>query len=222
MFVPLQPRRPPPNHQTQALPTLKAWGVLPTDVKNAKRTRVQPYGGSYFLPGKLAGKTATFLLNSGCTTNLLSRRLFDTLSTRDRASLELYQGENDTLVNGSCILFYCIIEQTGRVWDQMISKTFIGMPFLLRHKCHIDFSKSAVGMPGRGLAYVNKFGWLLVRGAQVVRNCSISRCFRATIHCRVNCKQISKLRVLDCAHERIQLANSLNELDMRGRSLHSA
>jgi len=46
----------------------------------------QPYGSSSFLPGKLAGKAATFLLNTGCTTNLLSRRLFDTLNARDRAS----------------------------------------------------------------------------------------------------------------------------------------
>jgi len=37
-----------------------------------RQVRMQPHGSSYFLPGKLAGKPAHFLLDSGCTTNILS------------------------------------------------------------------------------------------------------------------------------------------------------
>jgi len=85
----------------------------------------QPYGNSYFLPGKLAKQAVTFLLDTGCTTNLLSQRPFDTLSARDRASLEPYEGEHGTLADGSCIPFYGVIELTGRVRDQVISETFI-------------------------------------------------------------------------------------------------
>jgi len=51
--------------------------VSPPETNRSRST--QPYGSSYFLPGKLLCKTATFLLDIGCTTNLLSRRLFDTL-----------------------------------------------------------------------------------------------------------------------------------------------
>jgi len=104
----------------------------------------QPYGSSYFLPGKLAGKAVTFLLDTGCTTNLLSQHLFDTFSARDRTSLEPYKGEHGTLADGSCIPFYGVIDLTGRVRDQVISKIFIasqlkegailGMPFLKRHR----------------------------------------------------------------------------------------
>jgi len=67
---------------------------------------------------------------------------------------------------------------TGRVRDQVISKTFIvsqlkedailGMPFLKRHRCHIDFNKSAVVMAGRELACMDRFGRPLVGGLQVV------------------------------------------------------
>jgi len=109
-------------------------------------------------PGKLAGKAPTFLLDTECTTYLLSRHLFDTLRARDRANLEPYKGEHGTLADGSCIPFYGMIELTGRVRDQVISETFIvsqlkedailGMPFLKRHKCHIHFNKSAVMMAG--------------------------------------------------------------------------
>jgi len=122
-------------------------------------------GSSYFLPGKLASKAATFLLDTGCTTNFLSWRLFDTLSARDHVNLEPYEGEHGTLADGSCILFYGVIELAGRVRDQVISETFIvsqlkedailGMPFLKRDKCHFNFNKSAVVIARRDLACVD-------------------------------------------------------------------
>jgi len=129
----------------------------------------QPYGSSYIVPGKLAGKAATFLLDTGCTTNLLSRLLFDALKAGDRANLEPYEGEHGTLVDKSCIPFYGMIKLTARVRDQVISETFIvsqlkedavlGMPFLKRHKCHIDFNRSAVMLAGPEFTFVNKFVW---------------------------------------------------------------
>jgi len=69
----------------------------------------------------------------------------------------------------------------------------LGMPILKRHGCHIDFSKSAMVMSGQELAGIDKFGRPLVGGVQVVRNCTIAGRSRATIHCRVNDSQISKL-----------------------------
>jgi len=62
--------------------------------------RVQPYEDSYFLPGKLAGKAVISRLHSGCTMNLLSRQLFDTLSARDKAKLEPNDKEHGTLADG--------------------------------------------------------------------------------------------------------------------------
>jgi len=169
----------------------------------------QPYGSSYFLPGKLAGKAVTFLLDTGCTTNLLSRRLFDTLSARDRASLEPYERDHGTLADGSCIPFYGVVELTGRVVDQVINETFIvsqlkedailGMPFLKQHRCHIDFNKSAVMMAGRELACVDRLGRPLVGGVQVVQRCTVPGRFQATVRCRVNCSEISDLGMLEGA-----------------------
>jgi len=74
-------------------------------------------------------------------------------------------------------------------------------------------------MGDRELTCVKKFGRLLVRGLQVVRNCTIPGRSRATIHCRVNNSQISGLRVVEGAHERIQLASSLNRLTEPGEIL---
>jgi len=145
---------------------LHAHEVPPQETNHS--VSAQPYGSSYFLSGKLAGKAVTFLLDTGCTTNLLIRGLFDTLSARDTASLEPYEGEHGTLAYESCIPFYGVRELTGRVCDQVINETFIvsqlkkdailGMPFLKQHRCHIDFNKLAVVMAGRELACVDRFG----------------------------------------------------------------
>jgi len=94
-------------------------------VEHASGVKVQPHGDSYFLLGKVAGRSVTFLLDSGCTANLLSRRVFDTLSTRDKAGLEPYTGEHGILADGSCIPFYGMVELTGRVREQAIQETFI-------------------------------------------------------------------------------------------------
>jgi len=95
------------------------------ETEHARGVRVQPNGNSYFLPVKVAGKSVTFLLDFGCTTHLLSSRVFDTLPLKERRGIEPYAGEHGTLVDGSCIPFYGIIELTGRVRDQVIQETFI-------------------------------------------------------------------------------------------------
>jgi len=73
------------------------------------------------------------------------------------------------------------------------------MPFLKRHKCHIDFSKSAVMLAEHDLACVDRLSRPLVGGVQVVRRCAIPGRSRATVCCRVNCREISDLGVVDGA-----------------------
>jgi len=111
----------------------------------------QPYGSNYFLPGKVAGKAATFLLDTGCTKNLLCRRRFDTFSTRDQVNLEPYEGEHGTLAEGSCIPCCGVIELTGRVYDQVISETFIVNAISEATQVPHRFQQVSDMMPGREL-----------------------------------------------------------------------
>jgi len=86
------------------------------------------------------------------------------------------------------------------------------MPFLEKHQCHMNFQKSAVVMAGKELACVDKFGRPLVGGVQ---DCTIPGRSQATLRCRVNCKEITDLGVVEGTHGAIRLANSLNWLDFR-------
>jgi len=83
----------------------------------------------------------------------------------------------------------------------------------------MDFHKSAVLMAGKELFCVDKFGRPLVGGMQVVHNCTVPGRFRATIHCRVNDRQLSGLGFVEGTHTRNQLASSLNRLTDRGEIL---
>jgi len=189
---------------------------------NSSRS-TQLYGSSYFLPKKMSGKAARFLLDTGCTTNLLSKHLFDTLGAREWASLEPHEGGHDTLANGSCIPFYGVITLPGCVYDQVIPEMFIvsqlkedvilQIPFLEKYQCHMDLQKSAVVTAGKELVCVDKFGRPLVGGVQMVRGCMVPRRSQATLHCRFNCREIAGLGMFEGMHEMIRLENSLNWLD---------
>jgi len=87
------------------------------ETEHAGEVRVQPHGDSYFLPGKVTGRVVTFLLDSGCTTNLLSRLVFNTLPLKEKKELAPYTGEPGILADGSSIPFDGVIELTGRVRD---------------------------------------------------------------------------------------------------------
>jgi len=218
----------PPPKKRHGPMTKRKLRRLP-ETTHAGGVRLQPHGESYFLPGKVAGKAVTFLLDSACNTNLLSKRVFDALPPKAKGELAPYSGEPGTLADGSRIPFYGVVELPGRVRDQAIQETFIlshleedailGTPFLRRHKCHMDFHKSAVLMAGKELSCVDKFGRPLVGGVQVVRNCTVPDRSWATIYCRVNDRQLSGLGFVEGTHTRIQLASSLNWLTDRGEIL---
>jgi len=90
------------------------------------------------------------------------------------------------------------------------------MPFLQRHGCHIDFSKSVMVMGHKELTCVDKLGRPLAGGIKVVRSCTIPGCSRATVHCKVDGGYVSGLGVVESTHGRIRPAHSLNRLMERG------
>ena len=105
--LPSRPQKTPVVCKTKRRPAVRTQEVSPPETDRPRST--QPYGSSYFLPEKISGKAATFLLDLERTTNLLSQRLFDTLGARERASLEPYKGAHGTLADRSFIPFYGII-----------------------------------------------------------------------------------------------------------------
>jgi len=59
--------------------------------------------------------------------------------------------------------------------SQLKEDTILGMSFLEKHQCRMDFQKSVVVMAGRELVCVDKFGSSLVGGVQVAQGCTVPR-----------------------------------------------
>jgi len=104
--LPTKPQRPPFTLRAQGQPIFNPQEV--STIKTSHSRRTQFLRINYFLPGKIAGKAATFLLDTKCTTNLLSRRLFDIFSAKDKA----YHDEHGMSANDSFIPIYGIVELT--------------------------------------------------------------------------------------------------------------
>jgi len=190
---------------------------------------LHPHESSLFLSGKVASKLAKFLLDTGCTTNLLSRQFFDTLGAQIRNRLEPYEGDHGTLAEGSCITSYGIIGLPGSVRDQTIQETFIvgqlhedaiiGMPFLQRHGCRIDFGKSVILMGDKELACIDKFGCPLTGEEPIVRTCTMPGQSRGTVRHQVDGGNTSRRGVVESAHPSVSPARSSNQLTRRGKTL---
>jgi len=86
----------------------------------------------------------------------------------------------------------------------------------------MDSQKSVVVMAGKELVCVDRFDRLLVGGIQVVQDRTVPGQSQATLRCRVNCRRIAELRMVEGMHLRIQLAHSLNRLDCQGSFLSNA
>jgi len=142
--------------------------------------------------------------------------------------LEPYEGDHGTLADGSCIPFYGIIELPGSVRDRTIQETFIigqlqedailGMPFLQRHGCRIDFGKSAILMGDKELSCVDKFGRPLVGEEPIVRSCTMPGHSRGAVHRKVDSGHTSRMGVVESTHPSVPPARSFNQLTRRGKT----
>ena len=73
------------------------------EIQSGQPTK-RPYEASYFLPGKLAGRPVHYLLDTGCTTNLLGKHVFDKLPPHIRSQREECDSHG-VMADGTQLLF---------------------------------------------------------------------------------------------------------------------
>ena len=69
----------------------------------------RPHKSSYFLPGKTAGLTMLYLIDTGCNTNLISKKIFDQLPRhlQDQRMVRDTQGQ---MVDGTRLPLYGVVK----------------------------------------------------------------------------------------------------------------
>ena len=99
----------------------------------------RPHQPSFFLPGRVGGLSIQVLVDTGCTTNLLSKRIFDQLPRSIQAGREEYVAHG-IMANGARLAFSGLLRTELRVRQYHGEETFVvgeidedailGMPFL--------------------------------------------------------------------------------------------
>ena len=138
---------------------------------------------AFYLPGKVEGQSVYYLVDSGCTLNLLGKKIFDRLPLRCTRGLVPFTCSDGTLANGSKLPFHGQIILTGRVRSQPIELTFVvanidadvilGMPFLKEYNCSLHCADSVLMMNSKELRCTNQCGVDLVSNVQTVADVCI-------------------------------------------------
>ena len=180
----------------------------------------KPHKSSYFLPGKMERQDLLFLIDTGCNTNLLSKKMFDQMPARIRDQLE----ENDRyglMADGSKLQFYGLIRLTGRVRDVPIEENFIvsqiskdailGMPFLISHRCHMDFDQPVISIGDRRLSCTDRYGRLMVSKVHTWKKVTIPPLSEVTVAGRISARNYVPVGIIEGADPHLPVARSLNQ-----------
>ena len=190
------------------------------------RVLEKPYTTSYFLPGKLEGRPVQFLVDTGCTTNLLSKQVFDRLPERVKNCLE----ESDShgiMADGTQLPFYGILRLPLRVRDVKTEEVFVvsrinedailGMPFLVAHNCSMEFQQPIIQVDGHKLKCTDRHGRLLISSVQITKELVVPPRTEMAVPCRVTTRNFCPLGVIEGQTDGLPVATSLNRPGAHGK-----
>ena len=188
----------------------------------------RPHQASYFIPGRVEGRPAQFLLDTGCTTNLIGKHVFDRLPEKIRTRREEY-ARHGMLADGTRLPFYGIIKLEIRLRQVKTEEVFIisqinedailGMPFLVERKCAMDFQRPVLMLNGQEVKCTDRQGRLLANRIQAVRGEVIPPESEKTILCKVTSRNYCPVGLVEALPEGVPLAASLNQPNDKGHLL---
>ena len=165
-------------------------------------TLERPHRSSYFLPGKLERQPVHFLIDTGCNTNLLLKRVFDHLPKSLRNQLEKNE-RYGILADGSRLAFYEIFQLSGRIQDVPIEQKFIvnqlnedailGIPFLTAHCCKMECDRPVISLRGKELTCTDKHVRLMIAKVQAWKSTVIQPGTEVSVVCMISTRNYSPL-----------------------------
>ena len=160
----------------------------------AQQVYDRPHQASYFIPGRVEGRPVQFLLDTGCTTNLLGKHVFDRLPDKIKAQKEEYS-RHGLLADGTRLPFYGILKLNVRlrqvktevifIVSQINEDAILGMPFLVERRCAMDFHRPILRLDGHEVKCTDRQGRLLANNIQAIRGEVLPPETEKTIMCRV-------------------------------------
>ena len=175
------------------------------------------------------GKGVQFLLDTGCSDNVLSRSLFNQLPPTVRDSLVVDQ-ISAQMADGSGLLIYGSITLPCRVRTVQLSISFrvanitddaiLGMRFFNEHDCSLLMNKGVLVLQDKPLSCVDRTGHPTVNRVQVTHTTTIEHGMEAQLLCRVTSPPSSSLGIVEHFSTKdhgVLLAATLAKADNQGR-----
>lgn len=179
--------------------------------------------GSMYLPGKVGGKPMQFLLDTGCTTSVLSKTLFERLPPALKQQLDCVVSQG-VMADGSTLPIYGSLPVTGRIRSMEFTETFLvgrikddailGMSFFSKNRCSIDFKEPSLILEGRALPCTDRIGNPLMSKVQILNEVSLAPGEEVAVLARLCNNMPGKIGIVESRVEEssgILVAASLNE-----------
>ena len=122
------------------------------------------------------------LVDMGCTTNLLAKKVFDQLPQRIQATKEEYVAHG-IMANGARLAFSDLVQADFRVRQHHGDETFVvgdidedvilGMPFLAKHRCQLNFQRNTLTLQDQELSCTDRQGHALFSRIQTCHKLEI-------------------------------------------------
>ena len=174
-------------------------------------TNSYTYPSSLFVPGRISGKNLTFLVDTGCTHNLLSRTVFDRLPAAVQQKMKA-QESTAAMADGSGLPIYGSIHLAGRLRNVHFEADFLvcrisddgilGMSFLREQDCSVACDKGLLVVRGTPVPCTDKTGRLLANKVQVVRTATLPPEAEVQICCRLNSTPSAPVGLIESLLER--------------------
>lgn len=100
---------------------------------------------------------------------------------------------------------------------KLIGDAFLGMPFLVKGKCAINFLKPTVTMGGSELVCTDKLGRLLINNIQFVCTLKLKAQVETLVLYRVIAQEKGRVGVIKSKNYDLKIANSTGRPDGVGR-----
>ena len=182
-----------------------------------------------YIPGKVAGQKVQYLVDTGCSDNVLSRALFNQLPRSVQAELVVDQ-TSARMADGTGLLIYGSVTLPCRIRTVQVPIPFrvanitddaiLGMRFLNDNKCSIVMDKGMLLLGDQPLACVDRTGHPIVNRVQVVQTTTIVPGREAQLICRVTTSPRSNIGLIEHFAEKdpgVLLAATVAQTDAKGR-----
>ena len=180
-------------------------GCIPADLSGDQRVTPQAvmYIGSLFVPVRMAGRSLSFLVDTSCTHNLLSRTVFD----RQTRQQMVYGETVVTMADSNGLHTYGSIGLSGRLRNVPFEARFLvcrisdnailGMEFLSRHYYLVACDKGLLVMGGKTIQCTDRMGRLLANKVQIIRMLTLPLNREVHVKCRLNSEPSGPVELIE-------------------------